>query len=237
MAIYALIGGKVNREKINNRIEEKLLGLTKGKTPTVLYCPFAAKDIDKSILKFHSLMDGLNCRIIDLTYQNEEQFEELLKISDMLYIGGGISDDLIAYFREKKFDKILKKYEDRDIIYAGSSAGAMLFCKVSMGDKYMYSDNYHNYNYKMVHGLSLLNISMCPHYQNEDLIFYNDEIKDYGLLSFGIEEDCCLVVDGIKYFILKDDKQRSVYSFNPKEGYKMVPLYEGEIYENSSIRS
>ena len=89
----------------------------------------------------------------------------------------------------------------------------------------------------MVHGLSLLNISMCPHYQNEDLIFYNDEIKDYGLLSFGIEEDCCLVVDGIKYFILKDDKQRSVYSFAPKEGYKMVPLYEGEIYENSSIRS
>ena len=106
MAIYALIGGKVNREKVNNRIEEKLLGLTKAKTPTVLYCPFASKDIDKSILKFHSLMEGLNCKIIDLTYQNEEQFEELLKISDMLYIGGGLSDDLIAYFKEKKFDII-----------------------------------------------------------------------------------------------------------------------------------
>ena len=36
MAIYALIGGKVNREKVNNRIEEKILGLTKVKTRTVL---------------------------------------------------------------------------------------------------------------------------------------------------------------------------------------------------------
>ena len=53
-------------------------------------------------------MEGLNCKIIDLTYQNEEQFEELLKISDMLYIGGGLSDDLIAYFKEKKFDEMLE---------------------------------------------------------------------------------------------------------------------------------
>ena len=236
MAIYALIGGKVSREKVNNRIEKELLKLTGKPNPKVLYCPFAATDIEKSIKKFHQMMEGICCDITDLTYQNEEKFEELLKNTDMLYIGGGMSDDLIAYFKKKKYDSLLKKYEDTNIIYAGSSAGAMLYTVISMGDKYMYSDNFHNYNYKMVKGLGLLNISMCPHYQNEDLIFYNDEIKKYGLLSFGIEEDSCLVISGIKYYILKDDFSMSLYSFNPKEGYKMKPLYEGELYENSSIR-
>lgn len=237
MAIYALIGGKCNRPKVNNRIEKELLKLTGKDIPNVLYCPFAQRDIQKSINKFHQLMEGIPANITDLTYQNEEQFEELLKNADMLYIGGGMSDDLICYFQMKKYDLLLKKYEDSNIIYAGSSAGAMLFCNISMGDKYMYSDNFHNYNYKMVKGLRLLNISMCPHYQNEDLIFYNDAIKEYGLVSFGIEEDTCLVIDSNKYYVLKDDFSMSLYEFDPKNGYKMKPLYEGETYENSSIRS
>ena len=237
MAIYALIGGKVNRTKVNNRIEKELLKLTGKERPSILYCPFAALDINKSIMKFHQMMEGINADIIDLTTDNEEQFEELLKNADMLYIGGGMSDDLIRYFKIKKYDVLLKKYEDSNIIYAGSSAGAMLYTKISMGDKYMYSDNFHNYNYKMVLGLGLLNISMCPHYQTEDLIFYNDVIKEYGLLSFGIEEDTCLVINQNKYYVLKDDFSMSLYEFDPKDGYKMKPLYEGEIYENSSIRS
>ena len=237
MAIYALIGGKVNREKVNNRIEKTLLSLTKKENPTVLFCPYASSDIEKSIMKFHKMMDGLSCTILDLTYSNSDSFEALLDMADVLYIGGGMSDDLIAYFKEKKFDEILRKYDKSDKIIIGSSAGAMLLAHVSMGDKYMYMDNFHNYNYKMVFGLSILNISICPHYQNEDLIFYNDEIKEYGLLSFGIEEDTCVVIDGLKYYILKDDKKMSVYALSPKDGYKMKPLYEGELYEDSSIRS
>lgn len=237
MALYALIGGKVNRDKVNNRIEKLLLGLTKKEMPTVLYCPYAASDIEKSIKKFHKLMEGLSCTILDLTYSNSDSFDSLLSKADVLYIGGGMSDDLIAYFKEKKFDEILRKYDKSDKIIIGSSAGAMLLAKISMGDKYMYTDNFHNYNYKMVEGLSILNISLCPHYQNEDLIFYNEEIKEYGLLSFGIEEDTCVVIEDFKYYVLKDDKKMSVYALSPKDGYKMKPLYEGELYEDSSIRS
>lgn len=237
MAIYALIGGKVNREKVNNRIERVLLEKIGKESPTVLYCPYAAPDIEKSILKFHKMMEGLSCNILDLTFENKDSFEELLEKSDMLYIGGGMSDDLIAYFKENKLDEILRHHTVDNKIIVGSSAGAMLLAKISMGDKYMYQDNFHNYNYKMVEGLGILNISMCPHYQNEDLIFYNDEIKKYGLLSFGIEEDCAVVIEEDTYYILKDDKRMSVYAFSPYDSYKMKPLYEGELYEDSSIRS
>lgn len=166
--------------------------------------------------------------------ENINQFEQLLIKSDILYIGGGVSDDLVSIFKKYGLDKILKKHINDNIIFAGSSAGAMLFTLSSMGDKYMFSDNYHNYNYKMVDCLNILNITICPHYQNEDLIIYNDALKKYGVDAFGIEEDTCLVIDNNKFFVIKEEGMRSIYYFPVKEDYKMVPLYEGIIYEKDS---
>lgn len=233
--MLALIGGK-SKDSNSNLIERKLFAFSKKEKPTILFCPYATiNKINESIAKFHKLVDGINCNIIDLNLDNVNEFDNLLKISDILYIAGGISDDLVEFFKSYKLDEILRKYIDSDKIIIGSSAGAMLFTNVSMGDKYMFSDNYHNYNYKMVNCLGLINISICPHYQNEDLIIYNDEIKKYGLPSFGIEEDTCLVIDRDKIFVLKDYKNKSLYYFDNKNNYKMIPLYEGVLYEKNSM--
>ncbi|MCR4897873.1 MAG: peptidase E, partial [Acholeplasmatales bacterium] len=64
----------------------------------------------------------------------------------------------INIFKNNNLDKILLKYINSNKIYAGSSAGAMLYTKISMGDKDMYSDNFHNYGYKMVECLNIINI-------------------------------------------------------------------------------
>ena len=140
-------------------------------------------------------------------------------------------------FIKYNLDQILIKHQNDNKIFAGLSAGAMLFAKISMGDKYMYVDNFHTYNYKMVKGIGILNISICPHYQREDLIIYNDELRLYGYPSFGIEEDTCVLIDGDRFYCLKDDTRCSIYYFNPDKDYLMTSLYEGEIYENKNIRS
>ena len=227
MVSFCLIGGKVNREILSNEIERNLIKMTNKEKPNILYFPFAAKDYIKSNLRFKSLMNGLNANVIYM--EDINNFEELLKSADILYIGGGVSDDLYNLFIEKGLDKILFKYINTDKIYAGSSAGAMLYAKISMGDKYMFSDNFHNYNYKMVKGLGILNISICPHYQNDDLIIYNDEIKKYNLDSFGIEEDTALIIKDNSFYVIKDDKRMSVYYFN-KDTFIMEDLKEGAIY-------
>lgn len=233
--MLALIGGK-SKNSDKNKIEKILFSYTKKERPTVLFCPYATLNkINDSINKFHKLVEGISCEIIDLNLDNVNSFEELLIKSDILYISGGVSDDLVKFFKDNKLDIILKKYLDSDKIFIGSSAGAMLFTKVSMGDKDMFSDNYHNYNYKMVDCLGLINISICPHYQNEDLVIYNDVIKEYKLPSFGIEEDTCLVIDKNKVFILKDYSDRSIYYFDDKNEFKVVPLYEGVEYEKDSL--
>ena len=236
MVRFVLIGGKGKDSNLNH-IENEIIKMTNKKNPIILYCPYATKDIEKSINKFHNLMNNLECEIIDLTFDNINDFDFLLNKADILYVGGGVSDDLVDIFKKYNLDKVLYKYLDSNKIYAGSSAGAMLYTKVAMGDKDMFSDNFHNYNYKMVDCLGILNISICPHYQNEDLIFYNDVIKEYSLDSFGIEEDTAVIIDDSKYGCLKDDKKRSVYYFS-RDNYLMVPLYEGEYYEKgSSFRS
>ena len=236
MVRFVLIGGKGKDSNLNH-IENEIIKMTNKKNPIILYCPYATKDIEKSINKFHNLMKNLECEIINLTFDNINDFDFLLNKADILYVGGGVSDDLVDIFKKYNLDKVLYKYLDSNKIYAGSSAGAMLYTKVAMGDKDMFLDNFHNYNYKMVDCLGILNISICPHYQNEDLIFYNDVIKEYSLDSFGIEEDTAVIIDDNKYGCLKDDKKRIVYYFS-RDNYLMVPLYEGEYYEKgSSFRS
>ena len=46
--------------------------------------------------------------------------------------------------------------------------------------------------------------------------------------SFGIEEDTALVIDNNTFYVIKDDKKRSIYYFNKNN--KMIPLYENQTY-------
>ena len=236
MVRFVLIGGKGKDSNLNH-IENETIKMTNKKNPIILYCPYATKDIEKSINKFHNLMNNLECEIIDLTFDNINDFDFLLNKADILYVGGGVSDDLVDIFKKYNLDKVLYKYLDSNKIYAGSSAGAMLYTKVAMGDKDMFSDNFHNYNYKMVDCLGILNISICPHYQNEDLIFYNDVIKKYDFDAFGLEEDSAVIIKDNKFYCIKEEPKVSAYYFS-KPQFVMEDLKEGTIYEKTiSFRS
>ena len=234
MSKFVLIGGK-NKDSVSCKIESEIIRMTGKNKPTILLCPYATiGDIEKAKQKFIKMTDKLDYELIVMDKDNMKDFDELLNKSDILYITGGVSDDLVEIFKKNNLDKILIKYLDSNKIFAGSSAGAMLFTVISMGDKYMYTDNFHNYNYKMVPCLGILNISICPHYQNEDLIIYNDEVKELPFDSFGIEEDTAIVIDGNKFYCIKENRSSGIYYFRKSDNYRMIPLYEGVIYEKDS---
>ncbi len=232
MVTFCLIGGKVNKEPLTNKIESHLISLTKKERPKLLYFPFAMPNYQKSNKRFEMIIGDLNADVTYMELEDINRFDELLNDTDILYIGGGISDDLIDLFKNKGLDKILLKYINTNKIYAGVSAGAMLFTIASMGDKYMYSDNFHNYNYKMVDGLGILNLGICPHYQNEDLIFYNDVIKDYNFDAFGLEEDTGIVIKDNSFYVIKEESNVGAYYFKAPD-FIMQDLKEGVIYEKT----
>ena len=230
MVTFCLIGGKINKDIMTNKIESHLISLTKKECPNILFFPFAATDYKKANLRFKNLMNNLSANIYYMEESDLSNFDNLLNKADILYISGGISDDLIKLFKDLKLDEILIKYLNTDKIYAGISAGAMLFTKSSMGDKYMYSDNFHNYNYKMVDGLGILNLGICPHYQNEDLIFYNDVIKQYDFDAFGLEEDSAIIIEDNHFYCIKEESNVAAYYFKGND-FVMTDLKEGVIYE------
>jgi peptidase E len=231
MAVYALIGGKSNLEVKVNKIEQHILSLTNKEKPKLLYCPYASNDYEKSNRKFKELINNLNCELYLLTSDDYNRFDELLNWCDCLYVGGGSSDDLVELFKTKGFDKLLVKYQNTNKIYAGISAGAMLYTKAAMGDKYAFYDNFVISNYKMVDCLGLIEYTICPHYQSEGLTIYNCELKNYPYPGFGIEDDTCVIIQNDKISIIKENNTHSVYYFDKNDNYKMIPLYEGKCYE------
>ena len=64
-----------------------------------------------------------------------------------------------------------------------------------------------------------------------------DELKNYPYDAFGIEEDTMVVINDNSFYVIKEEKNKSIYYFNKELNYKMIPLYEGENYENGSFRS
>lgn len=234
MSIFALIGGRGSSLVLNNSFEKHLIQLTSKPNPIVLFCPYATKDMSKSIYRFHQRMKDVDCQIMDLNLENISSFSEYLSRCDIFYVDGGYCEDLISFFKSHGLDKILYEYKDKNIVFAGSSAGAMLYTKASMGDKHVFTDNFHKYNYQMVECLGLLNITICPHFQEEDLTVYNEKVSSYLCDGFGIEEDTMLVIEDDKYYVMKESSYRSIYYFSKDRNYQMIPLYEGVEYEKDS---
>ncbi|MDE6407399.1 MAG: peptidase E, partial [Anaeroplasmataceae bacterium] len=122
-------------------------------------------------------------------------------------------------------DYILEQYKDTEKLFMGISAGAILFSKFGMGDRYSYKDKGHNYNYQMVEGIGLLPITICPHYDHDGLDCYNVEVKHYPFDGYAIEDDTAILFQNSS-IIFKQDQTKSVYFFDSKNNYLMSPIYE-----------
>lgn len=217
-----LIGGHEAEIK-NKKIEDYIISLYDN--PKILFFPTASKDSIKSIESFKILMRGYNVKIKNalLLSENLNEINDDIEWADILYFGGGNTDVLVSKIKELGLDETLKNTTKTLV---GISAGAIMLSRAGMGDSYSYQDNYHTYNYKMVEGLGILDITMCPHFQKEDLIIYNDEVLKYECNSYAIENECAIDFCAGREIIIKANKKNSVYKFIKKDGYIMKPLYE-----------
>ena len=224
--IFVLIGGRSISNLNNFELEDKILKYLDIIEPNILFIPFAAyKDINSSINKFNNLIKDYKCNVKHLIDPYQNNILELFEWADVIYVGGGSATNLVRIFKESGLDKILFNYKDSNKLYMGISAGAMLVSKEAMGDEYIYTNNYHIYNYQMVECLGLLNLVICPHYDHDGLDCFNSEVRKFDCNSYAIEDDTAILIkDSIKVF--KMDNRKSVYLFDKNNDYQMIPLYE-----------
>ena len=217
-----LIGGR-SQNPSNYIIEECMLGLVNN--PRVLLFPTATRDSLKSIENLKQLFDKLNCTYDFALLFSEDRDKIINKIKEynILYFAGGNTDVLVSRINELNLLDIIST---DDKVLVGISAGMIMMSLFGMGDSYSYQDNNHTYNFKMVKGLGLLNITTCPHYDNDDLVIFNDELKKYNASAYALENDTAVVFDGAMRYVLKADKRKSVYYFSKELDFQMESLYE-----------
>ena len=164
MADYFLLGGKDDDLK-SNYLENVLVTLTKKINPTILYFSTASLDKDSSINHFIHTFDNIlvNIKVVTL-WKRDYSFNELdalFELADIIYFGGGNTLKLKEKLIQNKIVDLLIKYSNSNKIYAGISAGAIIYTLEGMGDSYSYLNGLDVVNYKMVKGLSLLDIKFC----------------------------------------------------------------------------
>lgn len=220
---FFLIGGKTCKSKGCCSLEEELLKKTNKECPRILFFANASKDVEDSLRRFEIDMFGLRCSIS--LYKKETDLQEELHTYDILFFGGGITQKL--RFELSFYQELFATYRG---IIAGCSAGANIWFKSGMGDFYSYQDNFHTYNYKMISGYSFINATFCPHYQKEDLVVYDDVVKDYDCDGFAVENDVAIWIENGSIEVFKQNLSSSVYWFKREDGYKMIALYPGMKY-------
>ena len=215
---FYLMGGETPGK---TKLYEIMLKITGKDNPKILYFPNASVDYQNSFERFKKQTDGFNC-YIELFSNQDVSFNDY----DILYFGGGITQKIVFELRSLK-DLIIKS----NCLLAGSSAGANMWFLAGVGDFYSYYDNFHTYNYKLIKGFGAINATFCPHYQKEDLIVYNDMVKEYEADGFALENDTALFLNDSYFEIFKQNNASSAYWFKRTENYKMIPLYEGIKYK------
>ncbi len=221
-----LIGGKSVLNE-DTKIEEYILNLSGKNKPNILFFPTASKDDEKSINNFINQFKRFNVsiEIARLLTESNNSIMEKITNANVLYFGGGDTKILVEELKKENRETILKNIINEKII-VGLSAGANMIARYGMGDSKSYVDNFKVYNYKMVQGLGLLDITVCPHYQKEELICYNDIVSKYEFDGYALEDDTAIHFTDNNIRVIKSLKSRSVYKFDRKEKYIMKPLYE-----------
>ena len=223
MANIALIGGKSTHFLDDFILEKNIFDYLNLSKPKILFIGYAANDLELAYQKFLRLTAAkYETKLLDdLTYQNTN---DLFNWAVCIYFCGGDTKKLVAEVKNSILLEMIRNYLNSNKLFMGISAGAILFCLAGMGDKMAYNNAYHTYNYQMVEGLNILQMTICPHYDHDNRECYNDEVKKYPCNSYALEDDTAILVnDGIKVF--KRDKTKSVYEFVFQNDYLMKAIY------------
>ncbi|MCM1131360.1 MAG: peptidase E [Roseburia sp.] len=231
MAYYALIGGRSIPHLTDFTLEEKIFSYLNKKPKQILFIPLATyPNMEDAINKFNSLVPK-NYIVRCLTsYDDAKTMKNQFIQSDVIYFSGGCAEELVRLVKAFRIDTLLKDFINADKLFIGISAGAILFSKAGMGDRYSFKDKGHIYNYKMVDGLGVLPITICPHYDHDGLDCYNSEVKNYPYDGYALEDDTAILFADQPH-IFKQDKKRSVYHFDCTKKYLMNAIYEKEKIE------
>lgn len=224
MKCLVLIGGCNFSMHENKLIHKKLIECAKKPKPRLLYIHVSNKKID-------DIIDTFNEFDIDLKI-----YEKLsdLDSADIIYIGGGNTEEMIKWFNKDGITNKLISLLDEKVI-AGVSAGAIFWFKKYYSDTYSYNDNFNSYNYKLLDGIGYFNSYISPHFNETGKENFSDEIDDR--LSIALENNTALFISDNEINYCLDRKNSAIYFYLNKVLYVLNNKNKNLILENLNKRA
>lgn len=129
MKCLVLIGGCNFSLHENKHIHKKIIECAKKPKPSLLYIHVSNKKTDDIIATFKEL---------DCDFKMYEKLSDIDN-SDIIYIGGGNTEEMIKRFEKEGITNKLLENLDKKVI-CGVSAGAIFWFKKFYSDTYAYFD-------------------------------------------------------------------------------------------------
>ncbi len=145
----------------NPTLDDYALGLTGVERPKVCFLPTAAGDADSYIDQFYDAFPPERAHAKHLPLFRRGDYPGRLLNSDLIYIGGGNTANLLAIWRLHGIDLAVREAWEAGVVVVGISAGACCLFEACL------TDSFGPTLAPLEDGLGLLKGSFCPHYDGE----------------------------------------------------------------------
>ena len=136
--------------------------------------------------------------------------------ADIIYIGGGNTEEMIKRFDKEGITNKLIENLDKKII-SGVSAGAIFWFKKYYSDTYAYNDNFNFYNFKLLDGIGYFKPYISPHFNEVGKEEFSTLIDDN--LSICLENNTALFISDNDINYLIDRPRGAIYYYLNKKLY------------------
>ena len=162
--IVPMGGGGFLMEPRNPRLDLWLLSLTRRpRNPRVLFVPTASGDARHYVERFYRAFRRFQCRPehLPLFNRTEPDLRKPILSSDLIYVGGGNTANMLAIWRTHRVELALREASEAGVVLCGVSAGAICWFRSGVTDSFGVELQ------PLSNSLGFLPGSFCPHYDGE----------------------------------------------------------------------
>lgn len=209
-------------EPENPLLDAYVLKQARREKPRICFVGTASGDSSGYIDRFYESFGKLPCETSHLSLFEAPlgSLEDFVLEKDVIYVGGGNTRNLLALWRERGLDPVLRRAWEEGIVLSGVSAGSLCWFESGVTDSIPGT-------LTALRGLGFLSRSNCPHYDGEPgrRPAYHRLISE-GAIGGGYAAD-----DGVAFHFIDGSLRHTVSSRRQARGFH-VECRNGFMFEN-----
>ncbi len=225
-AIVAIGGGNLAAGE-TLAIDRTIVSLSEKLAPHVLFLPTASHDSSAYVAEFTAAYTRLGCTVEALLLWDHapdaQALRETILSSDIIYVGGGDTEDMLRIWHETGVDALLKEAWERGIVLSGLSAGALCWFHRGLTDRMVDGES----TLVWCDGLGLIPYNVGVHYDEAFWAAFDSFMPGADRPGIALENNTAMMVLDDRLSILHANETNHAWLLRPENGTVHKRAYEG----------